>query len=197
MNNLITNSYVVLTINRRSVRALIDSGSPILIINEQLAKQLHLKSRSFYAGETSMLFPANSSQNACCSCCNIDAMHASRNSGESGRGTLCEKANQLRTYRQSINIFVAISVVSLSAVISGRKPNTWALCEVIINYHKIQNDVLHGCVEFVVVVAGRQSRGPKSTLTILLEVLRLCFTHSVLYVFLHIVHCMLRILFTF
>ena len=70
---------------------------------------------------------------------------------------------------ESTNILVATSDVYLSAVISGRKTNTWALCEAIINYRKIRNDVLHGCVEFVAVVAGHLNRGLKSALTISLE----------------------------
>ena len=70
----------------------------------------------------------------------------------------------------------------LTAVISGRKTNTWALCEAIINYRKIRNDVLHGCVEFVAVVAGHLNRGLKSALTISLEPGGIRFSHCLLYV---------------
>ena len=77
---------------------------------------------------------------------------------------------------------MATSAVYLSVVTSGRKTNIWALYEAIINYQKIRNDVLHGCVEFVAVVAGHPNRGQKSALTISLEVLRLRFSHCLLYV---------------
>ena len=53
---------MVVKINRKPVRALIDTGSQMSIIDEQLVKQLRLKSRSPCTGEISMLFSASGSQ---------------------------------------------------------------------------------------------------------------------------------------
>ena len=53
---------MVVKINRKPVRALIDTGSQMSIIDEQFVKQLRLKSRSLCTGEISRLFSANGSQ---------------------------------------------------------------------------------------------------------------------------------------